>query len=125
MIELIIDNKIDYIFSLSSRSNFSFNKGKLNKAKWVTIQHWGDNFTSEREKVLDCDILCLYSRKWWNGFVNSSYGRELKTMEQEISAPQIILSGCPYHDQTYNFDYKDIKNKYGIPPKQKFFYICH
>ncbi len=119
LIKKINSDNIEYVFSLHSRSFYLINKKIIPNSAWVTIQHWADNFTSEfllRKNMLDCDYLCLYSEKWWNGFLNSRYS---KNVIKKSPLPKIFFSGCPYHDSTLSLKKSLIKQKYGLSKSEK------
>lgn len=119
LLDVIIQENVDFVFSLQSWTARGFSKSMLGDSKWVTLQHWGDNFTSERNNVINCDFLCLYSQLWWDGFIDSTYGRGIQEEGQKKSNIRVIYSGCPYHDKGYLLDHEETRKKYGISRGKK------
>ncbi len=114
LITKINNEKIEYVFSLHSRSYYSIDKNTIPSSKWVTLQHWADNFVSEhalKKDILDCDYLCMYSKIWWNGFLKSKFSNNIA---KSSKFPKILFHGNPYHDTFENFDNNQIREKYGI-----------
>ncbi|MEK6624311.1 MAG: CDP-glycerol glycerophosphotransferase family protein, partial [Bdellovibrionota bacterium] len=118
LLNLIQKLKINLVISLASRSFYGLDVKTMPSVRWVTLQHWGDNFQTDREKILDCDILQIYSREWWKNFVDSDHGKKIFPASLEAHS-QIVITGCPYHDIGKYLDREKIRLKYGIAPEKR------
>lgn len=118
LLNLIQKLKVNFVISLASRSFYKLDAKTMPGVRWVSLQHWGDNFQTDREKILDCDILQIYSREWWKNFVDSEHGKKIFPANIEAH-PQIVVTGCPYHDIGRKLDKDKIRLKYGIPPEKR------
>ena len=116
IVNYINQNDIQVIFSLHSYISYGINKHEINKSKWVTLQHWADNFQHGTEEVLKCDLFLSYSKFWWDSFLNSEY--HLKE-NSNINLPKVYHIGHPLNYLNNDLDKNLIKKKYCFLPEKK------
>ena len=117
LLKLISNLKINIVISLHFYSFYNFKKKSLQNIKWITLQTWGDNFFSIKNRnILNCDYFLIYSKIWLENYVRNKFKFNLTNNLRK----KIIEIGNP------NFLYKDLysnKNdiflKYGLNNRKK------